>query len=207
MTAATHYAEIHAARNEERLALCDPEAVPRFRAALERVIAYGEAAYIERDPWRSPEQQGEKVELGFSRTLQSAHCHTRGCNLSTPGVFVEHRCWPVFKPDGSVQPSPCGAIPASRAIHIIGPEFYAAQIPFWLRVGAAAVTESLIWGGLYPPRDKDRDKLDYFDMHVRPELRSALYGERWHEADIILTAGRRLGACWDPAHVEWRPAP
>lgn len=200
-----------AARNAERLALCDPAAVPRFAAALGRVLGYGEDAYFERRPWRTAEQQAEKVAAGFSQTLHSAHCYTRGCDPSTPGVFVEHRCEPYIFPDGTIQPGPCGAVPASRALHIIGGVpglggLYDLPAMFWLHVGAAALLEGLTWGGLYPPKGRDPERQDYFDRSVRPELRSALLGERWHEAEIIFENARQLGAAWDPAHIEWRPA-
>lgn len=183
---------------EARLAQCDPAAVPFFRSALGRALAYGADAYVERDPWRTPEQQAEKVRLGLSERLDSAHTHTRTVPIS------------IKQPNtgaGAV------TVPASRAIHLISrAHFYfvthAAGLPaFAVRVGAAFLKEGLVTGVLYGPKDRAmaEEHREQWDL-VSAGLRLALTDERWRDAEALFEVGQSFGACWDPLHGEWRPA-
>lgn len=169
--------------NAQRLLLCDPAAAPRFAAALDRAIAYGADAYIERDPWRTPEQQADKVRLGLSQRLDSAHTHTT--------------------PNGK---------PASRAVHLVSREhFYFAHAPeklpaFAVRICAAALHEGLVSGALYGPKGRAQahEHAEQWD-NIYAGLKLACLDERWRDAEVLFEVGQGLGACWDPMHVEWRP--
>lgn len=199
-----------AARTEERLALCDPAAVPHFRAALGRAQAYGTDAYVERDPWRTLEQQAEKVKAGFSQVLDSAHTHVEGGDPAHKHTMIDHVT--DARPGVVDTHCTCGARPASRAIHLVSTaRFYFAESPgllpaFAVRVGAACLKEGLVTGVLYPPRSKERERQLHWRDGIYPELRMAMWDERWREAELVFVTGQKIGGCWDPLHGEWRPS-
>lgn len=190
--------------NERRLRLCDPEAAKRFLAVVGRALAYGADAYIEKGAWRTPAQQRKKVRLGFSQTLESAHGRVAGGNPE-----CQHHI-PEQDGDGDVVINcACGASPASRAVHIVSRKyFYFTHAPlllpaFAVRIGTAALKEGCEWGGLYGPRNaKHRAAWD----GIWATLKIACTDEEWTDAEAAFAAGRAIGACWDPLHIEFKGA-
>ena len=179
---------------EARLALCDPAAVPHFRKALDAALGYGADAYVERDPWRTPEQQAAKVKAGLSQRMDSAHTHTIGGEPASRAVHLVSRAYFYFDPPDNTPPELAAKI---RAL-----------LPaFAVRVGAACLKEGLVTGVLYGPKDRAQaeEHREQWDL-VSAGLRLAMTDERWRDAEALLEVGQSFGACWDPLHGEWRPA-